>query len=63
MLAGSFALGLELLLAAGLNRLATNDNFAALGLVAVTIVARRIIAIGVRQSVKGLTDKVPRIQA
>ncbi|MDP9377339.1 MAG: hypothetical protein M3P40_07215 [Actinomycetota bacterium] len=40
-------------MAAGLIRLAINDNFAALGLVAVTIVVRRIIAIGIGNRSRG----------
>ena len=62
-LAASLALALEFLLAAGLIRLAAVDNFAVLGVVALIIVVRRIIALGVRQSVRGLVGKAPEIRA
>jgi uncharacterized membrane protein len=61
--AAALALGLEFFLAAGLLRLAAVDTFAALGVVALVIVVRRVIGAGVRASVRALLGMAPRIRA
>lgn len=53
-LGAGLALGLEFLLAAGLLRLASLDDFAALGIVAAVIVLRSLIGTGVRIGLRAL---------
>jgi len=51
-LARALMLSLELLLAAGLLRLGALGTFSALGLVAVTIVVRQVIGLGLRLALR-----------
>jgi uncharacterized membrane protein len=53
-LAAALGLGLELLLAAGLLRLAALDDLLALGAVAAIIAIRRVLGIGLRTAVAAL---------
>lgn len=52
--AAALAFGLELLLAAGLLRLSTAPDLAALGLVGLLIAVRRLLSFGVGRSVRTL---------
>lgn len=58
-LAAAVALGLEFLLAAGLVRLAAIDDFAALGMVALVIVVRKVVGVGIRSAVRALGSGPP----
>lgn len=59
VLAGALALGLEFLLAAGLIRLAARPGVMMLGVVAVVIVVRRVIAAGLRYARVALMTPAP----
>ena len=63
-LGAAFALGLEFFLASGLIRLSAINSWAALGLVALTIAVRKLIATGVRASVRAVLGRAPpRVRA
>ncbi len=51
-LAASIGLGLEFFLAAGLLRLASLDDFSALGVVAAVIVVRKVLSTGIRYGLR-----------
>ncbi len=58
-LARALMLSLELLLAAGLLRLGMLETFSALGLVAVTIVVRQMIGLGLRLTLRSAQPQGP----
>lgn len=60
ILASALALGLEFLLAAGLIRLAARPGVTMLGVVALVIVVRRVIAAGLRYAQVALMTPAPR---
>lgn len=63
-LAASVGLGLEFLLAAGLLRLSSIDDFAALAVVAALVVLRKLIVVGIRAGLRALgLAAVQRIRA
>lgn len=63
-LAASLALGLEFLLASGLIRLAALQSLEAFGLVAIIVILRRVIGVGLAFAVAALQGRQPgRIRA
>jgi uncharacterized membrane protein len=59
-LAAALALGLELLLAAGLLRLAVIDDFLSLAVVAAVVVLRKLVSTGIRLAVRAVGSSFRR---